>query len=234
MDVSSWQNNDDVFQFTEVRRANIPPPERPLLKKPVFRTDGMPSKKRELIELGPSTPTSCFGCCYIGEQESGAVPIESLQKLLNVIKKTISKTDPIELAQYVAEKYKEIQNDVNDSLRPGQKALPDWSAATILEHLQYHNCDPELQDYFTLRELREAKRIAFSAMAQKSVEDETVIIDEKQAKIYLELVKTIEMISKTDPSKKLYYSGGSHFDMKAAAEGPISYSGKNLVSYLRK
>lgn len=242
---SGWVNSDDLFSYKNImatvnndhsadeapssnKRAKTTGPPR----KPILKQCGLPSRQQEFNELGsPDTRAICFGCWFNGEREAGATSSQDIEALMNIIRKTISKTDPVNLAIYLAERYEQIQEDVNSSLMPNEKPLPDWTAATILDHLRNHNTDPELQTWHRITEFQELQQIALNSMVVVDPETGAVQLDDKQAKLYMDLVKQTETLYKSDPSKKLYYSGGNHIDMQAASEGPISYSGKTLIDF---
>jgi hypothetical protein len=236
MEKTPWENSDDLFQYETVKTVSKKksathdePPPPP--KKPAIEQCGLVSRQQEHNELGsPDLRSGCYGCCYVGEQEAGAVPIEELMNLMTMIRKSIAKTDQINLAMHVAQKYETIRTRINQNLMYGEKPLPEWRAATILQHLRMHNTDPELQTWSRMVELQELAQVALNASVVRNSESGEIRLDAGQTKLYLELNKQIESLSKTDVTTKLYYSGGNHLDMKAASEGPISYSGKTLIS----
>ena len=236
-EVGPWENEDNLFTYSRVKtpskkRNEDVPQQQPLVaKKPALEQCGLISRQQEHNEMGaPDLRSGCYGCCYIGEQETGAVPIEEIKNLMNMLRKSIAKTDQINLAIHVAQRYEQMRMKINKNLMPGERPLPEWSAATILQHMRMHNTDPELQTWNRMVELQELAQIALNASVVKNAETGETKIDVSQAKIYLEFAKQMEALSKTDVTTKLYYSGGSHFDTKAASEGPISYSGKTLLA----
>lgn len=236
-DASAWLNEDVEFTYHNVTKKPKTTEESVVVKKgkPTFEQYGLISRREEYDELGaPDSRSGCFGCCYIGEQDAAAMANEDLTALMNIIRKSIAKTDPVNLAIHVASRYEKIRLEANANLQPGEEELPVWSAASILDHLRFHNTDPELQTWHRMTELQELAQIALNASVVKNPETGEVCIDEKQGKLYLEFIKQLESQSKSDPSKKLYYSGGNHLDMKSASEGPISYSGKNIISFWKK
>ena len=58
--------------------------------------------------------------------------------------------------------------------------------------------------------------------------------DIHQSKMWLEYVKMMETLYKSDPSTKLYYSGGALLDPKAASEGIIHKSNMPLFNQWEK
>lgn len=237
MEDAAWIREDDVFEYEAVmgkKRSGKTTLIEPSRKKAAPRACGLASRSEELAKLGAATHREyCFGCCYVGEQDSGAVAYEDIMAILNMVRKSIAHTDPVNLALHVAVRYAQLQRDVNDNLMPGEKPLPDWSAATILEHLRYHNTDPELQLWNRISELQQLARVALNASVVMDPDTGQESIDEKQYKAYLDFIKTIEVLQKSDVSKKAFYSGGSHIDMKAASQGFVAISGKKLMSYLQ-
>ncbi|MFK5952649.1 MAG: hypothetical protein QM498_06285 [Desulfobacterium sp.] len=207
----------------------------PVVKKASSKPCGLITRQRELAELGrPADQAGCFGCCYVGELDYAAAAYEDIMALFNIVRKSIARTDPINLVIYLATRYKIIQDDVNSHLQPGEEPLPDWTSATILEHVRSHNTDPEIQLWLRISEMQELAQIALHASVEYNPDTEEYSVNEKQCKIYLDIIKTLESYSKSDPSKKVFYSGGNHIDMKAASSGFMNISGKRLISYLRK
>lgn len=230
------ENDDDIFNYENVmqskkRAVSTTTTKSSDPKKQKLKQYGLISRKYEYDELGPpDTQSGCFGCCYVGEQDSGAAPYEPIMKLMAMIRKSISKTDLVNLAINVARKYEEIRQDVNNNLLPGEKPLPEWKAATILQHIRYHNVDPELQTWVRMTEFQELMKIALDASVVIDEDTGEIRTNPIQIKIYLELNKQMEVLSKSNPSEKLYYSGGEHFDTNVASEGFISFSGKPLIA----
>lgn len=229
---SRWISQDDVIEhdaLMEECEETMLPANR---KKPSLQVCGLPSREMERV-LGDSDGSAhCFGCVYVGEHDAAVGPYEDVMGLVNMARKSIAKVNPVFLARYLAKRYKAIQEQVNASLMPGDEPWPDWTAATILDHFRNHNTDPEMQSWITLSELQEMKRIAADAAVVYNPDNGQKSLDEKQTKLYMDLVKLIDAQGKSDPSKKVFFSGGAHLDMKSASDGVISTSGKRLVRYL--
>jgi len=201
-------------------------------KQREYEACGLDTRQEELNELGtPDNRSGCFGCVYIGERDSAAIPYEDVMILIDMIRKSIARTDPINLSIHIARKYEQLRCEINSSLMPGEVPLPEWNAATILDHIRNHNTDPEIQTWVRLAELQELAQIALHASVERDPETGQKRINEKQCKMYMELVKAMESLAKSDPSKKVFFSGGAHIDMKVGAQGMIAISGKNIVDY---
>jgi hypothetical protein len=231
----SWIEEDDVVSFDNVAGGG----DRPIMIEPVNKKPkpvpcGLPTRnaERDLGETGDRA--QCFGCIYIGEAESGAIGYEDVIALMNMVRESIARTDPLTLAIYIAERYAKIQEEVNSNLPPGRNPLPDWNAVSILDHIRNHNTDAELQRWMRLTELQELAQTALHSSVEIDLQTGERSLNEKQAKLYMELVKTMKMLRKNDLSDEVFYSGGRHIDMNNASSGFLAVSGKPMISYLRK
>jgi len=243
--MSNWQtllDCDDVFTFSTGKKRCDSGGDREgtivstANKKQCLEICGPQSRtiEEEVIGIPSSNRATCFGCSFTGECESGAVPSEEIMALMNRIRKTLPKTDPKELAKDIAERYVKIQTNVNKYLIKGQIELPDWTAADILDHLRNHNVDSELQHYFQLKDVQEARDVAYKAMYVRNPETNIVSLDKTQSELWMKLRQEMKDLYKTDHAKNNYFSGGSCIDNKVASEGAIFYSGKNLFNHLKR
>lgn len=206
----------------------------PASKKRAPVACGLASRKREAEELGEEGPISeCFACVYAAEERAGYIESEGIQKMMNMIRTSITKVNPIVLCNHVADLYKKIQWDVNRNLMPGQVGLPDWPAASVMKHLREHVNDPSLKYWFRSCELNELIQVSLNASVVVDQDTGRQSIDIQQAKMYLEFIKADETLAKSDLSKKNFYSDGSYLDMKSASSGPVAVGGKNLITYVR-
>jgi hypothetical protein len=206
----------------------------PVNKKPKPVPCGLPTRRAERRLGDTADRAQCFGCIYIGEAESGAIGYEDVIALMNMVRESIARTDPLTLAIHIAERYAKIQEEVNSNLPPGRNPLPDWNAVSVLDHIRNHNTDPELQTWMRMAEMQELAQTALHSAVEIDVMTGEKSLNEKQTKLYMELVKTMKMLSKSDLSSELFYSGGRHIDMNNASSGFLAISGKPMVSYLRK
>lgn len=244
MDLSgNWTTNgDDVFQYEKVMSAkrkrvaesavgSAAAAAATASKKATFKQWGLTSRRQEFEELGaPSPESGCYGCNHMNQAQMGPTPYEEITGLIQTIRKSIARTNPIELANFIASRYAEIREDVNSKLLPGEQPLPEWTAATILHHLRFHNVDAEIQNWRRMVELQEIEQVALHASIIQNEETGEIKIDPQQYKIYLETGKQIEALSKSDLTTKNYYSDGALLEQRTLKEGPIALSGKPLLS----
>lgn len=235
----SWIDEDDVISYDQIRNNhnnnnNVMLIE-PVNKKPKPIPCGLPTRNAEQEELGQSNSrVQCFGCIYTGESDAGAIAYEDIVALMNIIRESIARTDPLNLAIHVAHRYARIQEEVNNNLPPGRMPLPDWNAASVLDHIRNHNTDSELQTWLRMSEMQELAQTALHSAVEIDMTTGAKSLNEKQTKLYIELVKAMKMLSKSDLSTEIYYSGGRHIDMNNASSGFLAISGKPMISYLRK
>lgn len=211
-------------------------------------------RHRELGE--PTKRAQCFGCRFIGENNMAALPHERLREVLTIISQGISKSCPIALSLEVAAKYAEIRLELlkqyddygggfssspsrlgidNSSGDSYEISIPEWSAATILEHFYYHNTDPEIQQWLHLDRLQKTMRlIEEESMIVKNKKSRKRKIDKDQFNIWATAMKTWYTVSSKDASKLAFYNEGLHFDSKAASTGILETQGKPLYSFFKK
>lgn len=195
-----------------------------------FEQVGLPTRAVEEQELGRPKPRStCFGCVYVGEREQTAIPYRDVMDLIEMGRSSMGCSDPVSLAKEMARRYRKIRQKCNANLQPGERALPEWTAATILEHIRCHNQDPELQQWRQLRDIQELKEITMKAMVVRNKRSREEKIDEKQFKVFNDLVRLEWFLYKQDPQKARFYSGGGHIEPKTLSQGILCTSGKPIV-----
>jgi len=219
----------DIALDPDLDDSDSPPVEK---KQKVFETCGLETRHEEKVELGkPDVRKGCFGCVYVGERDPTAIQYENIAALVDMITKTIARTDPINLSIHVAKRYKKMQTDINNNLLPGEEPLPEWSAASVLDHIRNHNTDPQIQTWLRMCEIQELMQVALEASVEIDKETGDKRVVSSQVKIYLDLLKVYESLSKSDPSKKLFYKPNAHIDMNANSQGLLAVSGKNIFKY---
>lgn len=238
IEAASWMQSG-AFSF-----ANVMEPfddeeeiaeEPPQKKVKVYEPCGLDTRQEEQNQLGkPAHRKGCFGCVYVGERETAAISYDDVMSLIDMIRQSIARTDPINLSLHIAKRYKQIRDEINEKLLPGEEPMPEWTAATILDHIRNHNTDPEIQTWVRLSEMQELMQIALHSTVELDPDTGQKRINEKQGKMYMEFNKAYESLSKSDPSKKVFFSGGAHIDMQAGSQGLIAVSGKNVKNYLKK
>ena len=205
-------------------------------RRKIYTHQELGSRAREREELrdhnhnGPQPRSECFGCVYAGEKNAAAIPYEDIMQIIDMARKSIGRVDLITLARAMAKRYAVLRREINSNLRPGEDPLPPWYASTILEHIRFHNQDPEIQQVVVLAEIQELRDISLNACTEKN-ENGTIRVNKDQVMAYERLTKLQFFIQSKDPTKMAFYSGGAHVDPKTNKQGLMAVSGKNLVSY---
>jgi len=197
----------------------------------VYEPCGLKTREREKEELGePDNRSTCFGCVYVGEREQTAMPYRDVMDLIEMGRASIGCSDPISLAKEMERRFNIMRRECNAQLMPGERPIPRWRAATIMEHIRSHNQDPEIQQWVQLRDIQELKDIALQASVTKKSRSGTVKLDEKQAAAYEKLCRLEWFVRRQEPQKCCFYSGGGHIDPKSMRQGLLSTSGKPIVA----
>ena len=175
-------------------------------------------------QLGePIQRTNCFGCRFVGESDA-PIPNVYVQDILKIIADGIGKTDPAALAEEVAAKYEEMRRTIDTE-------LPDWSAASILEHFYHHNTDPEMQQWLQLDLIQKVIRY-ITENSLLSGPKRRKIIDVRQANIVRDMAKLWWAISGKDASKHAFYGEGAHLASKdGSVSGILETHGKRIEDY---
>lgn len=198
----------------------------------VFEQQPPKSVRQEKKELGsPESRSSCFGCVMIGERDKTAIPFEEFNQIIEMQRKSIAKVDMITLAIAMARKYKKLRNRINGNLLEGETPLPPWKASTILEHIRFHNQDPELQQIVLLSEIQEGRKVAFHALTEKNRKTGKRRVNKDAAAVYEKFVKLQLFVQSKDPTKMPNYSSGAFVEPKTLNEGAFASQGKKLVSF---
>jgi hypothetical protein len=237
MKAPGWENIEDIFSYQDVMdkkkraRAEDGGGGAVATKKATWEII-KPQSRIEEEELSDEEVDTCYGC--ENEDETAAMDMEEFSGLWTMIRDKISTCHFPLFCKKVSKAYEEIRVRVNDRLQPHEKPLPPWPPKKVAEHFRSHPLDPELTDLLAIRDLKEWKEVAAHAMKIQNSETGEVKLDEKQAKLWLDLDARLEIRYKSKPDGKNYFSGGKIVDVKAASEGPMSFSGRNLSTFLKK
>lgn len=226
-----------AFAFDEIVDGDAETAEEPPAKRAKVEWDqcGLESRNYEEDELLVPSPdkSQCFGCVYVGERDKTTIGFERITDLIKMIRESIARCDPVALVKHVASEYKKLQNEINNNPINNEPPLPDWTEAMILDHLRNHNTDPEIQTWIRLYEIQELIRVALGSMVEKHPDTGQTRINEKQYRVYQDLVKLYYLVAKTDVSKCLFKSNESMIDMKAACQPIVALSDKTIVDYFK-
>jgi len=175
--------------------------------------------------------STCFGCVYVGERTGAAIPHGDLRKLIEMSRQSIGRTDLIVLCKAMAEFYERFRRKVNRHLLAGERRLPRWPAAMILDHIRYHNQDPEIQQVVLLAEIQELRGAVFNACLEESTVTGQVRGNKEQVGIYERLSKLQLHVQSKKAADMAFYSAGARLDPRVSNQGLISTNTKPLIDY---
>jgi hypothetical protein len=193
------------------------------------------SRRLEAESLGdPGSRRECFGCVYFGERDT-TIPSDDVLHLIEMARQSLGRIDMISLAEGMADFYETtIRRKVNGSLQPGERPLPRWSAAQVLEHLRHHNQDPLVQQVVLLAETQELRTNILDHCFEVSNRTGRVRPNDRAMQRYEKMVRLQMDIQKMDASKQAFYAAGARVNPEVLSQGPLSHTGKRLHSYLRQ
>lgn len=211
--------------------------EAPLKKqKTTWTICGFDSTQYEEDELlTPSLDRStCFGCVYVGERDKTTIRFERVADLIRMIRTSVARSDPVVMARHVAKEYAKLRREVNTTLIEGEAPLPKWDAAMVLDHVRYHNTDPEMQTWLRLTEIQEVLKVARRSMIERDDDNGEKRVNPQQFRVYKDAANLWNVVAKVDPSKCTFRSNESLIDMKAACQPIIALTDKTIVDYFEK
>lgn len=197
-----------------------------------FEPRPLKSRRIELETLGePASRAQCFGCVYFGDKDT-TVQSDALEKLKEMARQSIGRIDMICLAQGMEEFYeKHIRQKVNRSLLPGQRLLPEWKAAQILDHIRNHNQDPLVQQVVLLAEVQELRTALLDCCFEVSSKTGKVRPNKHNIESYDRAVKLQLHIQKQDSTRMAFTSGGAKINPEILSQGLLSTHTKDLHNY---
>lgn len=197
-----------------------------------FNPRPLKSRRLETEALGePGERSTCFGCVYFGEKET-TINSQAIQHLVEMSNQSFGRIDMVSLVRGMAEYYEyNIRQKINRNLKPGERPLPPWPAAQILEHLRYHNQDPLVQQVVLLAEVQEIRTDLLDCCFEVSTKTGRVRINKHAIDSYDKMVKCQLHIQKQDASKMAFYAAGARIKPEILNQGIMSTQTKKLVSY---
>jgi hypothetical protein len=226
-----WTNPEDAICDYN---ASPHPPEEPEQKEEpeYFEPRPLKSRRLELEALGEAGSRSqCFGCVYFGEKET-TIPSDEIYKLIEMSRQSIGRIDMICLAQGMEDYYeKHIRQKVNARLLPGERPLPPWRAAQILEHIRHHNQDPLIQQVVLLAETQELRAALLDCCFEVSSKTGKVRPNKHNIESYDRIVKLQLHIQGKDASKMAFASAGAKVNPEILSQGLLSTHTKQLHNF---
>jgi hypothetical protein len=193
----------------------------------------LPSRVVTRTELGVAGHRKhCFGCVYEFSTDAVTIPNQAFRELVLMASKCIGQMSLEALCTEMARIYKKFQQDVNSKHRHEDDVpLPDWDAATIAEHLKYHNIDPEVQTWIRLIEIQEMINIECESIIE--INDKTgKRRNNKDALMnYERLIKLWYHVTSRPLDKQFAYRKGTRMDLDTINQPFVTKHQKTIVDY---
>lgn len=192
--------------------------------------DALPSRKREREALGePEGQDRCWGCIYDWDSKGAIMRDEHIAEMSAIARSGIVKACPQSVAREMARHHGKLRREIN-ATRGDRAPIPEWTPASILNHLRNHNVDPEIQTALRLYEIQEVLTKAFDAIVEISDKTGEVRINEKQAAIVERYIKLWYYVSGKDHKKLAFFNPGSHVDTNVASQSVVTTSRKAVIT----
>lgn len=222
---------EDVDEF--MKSLGVDPDQTPQREEEPeqFNPHPLKSRRTERKRLGKPGPRSgCFGCVYFGEKDT-TIPLDSVQVLLEMMRQSIGRIDLVTLAEGMADYYRiHVQNKINTNLQVGERPLPNWSAAQILDCIRNHNQDPLIQQVVILAECQEMRNKMLDCVLEKSSKTGKIRVNKQNLDGYERITKLQLQVQKMDASKMAFYSAsGGKLNAEILKQGAFSFHGKTVL-----
>jgi hypothetical protein len=207
--------------------------EHPPAERERWIPEELPSKKRVREELGePDERKSCFGCVYELSADATQLPSQGFKELVLLASKCIGQMSFEALGSEMARIYEKFRRDINRRNRHEDEApLPPWTASSIIEHLKYHNVDPEVQTLVRLIETQEMIGICCKGIVEVNEKTKQQRINKDALINYERLVKLWYHIASKPLDKQFGYRKNARVDLESVNQPFITKNRKTIVDY---
>jgi hypothetical protein len=205
----------------------------PQLQREKWNHEELTSRKRLREELGePEARKYCFGCVYDLSQEAVPLCNESFRELCMVASKCIGQMSMEALGRELERLYNDFREETNRKARyDGQSPLPEWKAASIVEHLKEHNVDPEIQTWVRLVEIQELINKCHETILEVNEHTGKSRVSKDGARTYKDLVQLWYFVAKQPLDKQFGYRKGGRMDVESVNQPFITKNQKSIVDY---
>jgi len=208
-DVAESQHEHEPDGGFDMTNISIQPP----LEQPVLKAV-LPLSEKQIIEaFGEPEPVyNCWGCTKAGKTRS-PISLEHLNALIKYYQIERERTPIVVIAtqlhrqwnKLIREPYnREIDDDDENSDEP---KMPDWTQATIIDHMRNHTKEPSTALLNRLAEIGEMRDVVLKRGVYKAIDnDAPPELDSKSVSIYKSLLGMELQIYGKIPEKMFLYS----------------------------
>jgi hypothetical protein len=194
------------------------------------------SRKRLREELGEPQPRKvCFGCVYESCTESVRINNFDFKQLCLVASKCVGQMSLEAYGEEIAMYFAKFREDTNkNGLHEDGRPIPPWSASSIVEHLLYHNVDPEIQTWVRLIEIQEMIRTCSECIFEYNDKLKKMRVNKEASLTYERLVKLWYHVTSRPLDKQFGYRKSSKIDMDSINQPFITKNQKSIVDYYKE
>lgn len=198
-----------------------------------WELEELASRKREREELGAPQPRNeCFGCVYDLSTDGVSICNESFKELCCVASQCIGQMSMEALGKELARLYEDFRRDMNArSQHEDRVPLPTWKASSIVEHLKYHNVDPEIQKWVRLVEIQEMINLTMESIMEIHPITEKRRVNKDSLRTYTDLVKLWYHVAERPMEKQYGYRKKGRLDIEVVNQPFITKHQKSIVDY---
>lgn len=195
--------------------------------------DELPSAKRAREELGePEERKVCFGCIYELSTSSVQISSQAFKELVLLASTCLGQMSLEALCSEMARVYERFRSEINSRRRhEDQVPLPPWSAASIAEHLIYHNVDPEVQTWVQLIRIQEMQTLCCKTIVEVNDRTGQPRLNRDALCNYERLVKLWHHVASKPLDKQFGYRKGGRIDAQQINQPFVTKRQKYIVDY---
>lgn len=198
-----------------------------------WELEELTSRKREREELGEPQPRNeCFGCVYDMSTNGVSICHESFKELCVVASQCIGQMSMEALGKELGRLYEDFRQDMNNRKQHEDRVpLPPWKPSSIVEHLKYHNVDPEIQKWVRLVEIQEMINLTMETIIEINPTTNKRRVNKDALRTYTELVKLWYHVAERPMEKQFGYRKKGRLDIEVANQPFITKNQKTIVDY---
>ncbi len=174
----------------------------------------------------------CFFCSHGDKRNDTRLPVEDVNKLVEMIRQHTGRMKTAILARMVAKNYEIFRQRINRSLKRGEEPLPYMSAATVVHHIRRHHQDPEVKQVVILEALQELREEIFDGgVMEKNSKTKKRRANRGQIDCLEKVIKMEFAVQSKDPAKLAFYSAGARINPTIHKQGVMAYQMRDLYSF---
>jgi hypothetical protein len=196
----------------------------------------LPTRKRLREELGSAQERkTCFGCVYDMSADSVHINSQDFKQLCLVASKCVGQMSLEALGKEIERLYESFREEANKKEQhEDRRPLPPWSASSIIEHLLFHNVDPEIQMWIRLIEIQEMIRTSQDSILEYNEKLKKMRVNKEASLVYERLVKLWYHVASRPLEKQFGYRKNAKIDIESVNQPFVTKNQKSIVDYYKE